>query len=114
MPWVLNQSLMSARKLHSAGVASQKITLSGRETNLVLPPDAIRIQPNGIEFRSAGAVTLWAEMTLSLDCPYDGKLNCNGVVVGCSGNRHSGYMVSVLFTGLSKQAQARLNALVYS
>ncbi|MFM2294639.1 MAG: hypothetical protein RLZZ350_1052 [Verrucomicrobiota bacterium] len=105
---------MSARKLSTSGAVSQKITLSARETNLVLPPDAVRIQQNGIEFRSANAIPLWAEMTLSLDCPYEGKLNCNGVIVGCNGNRHSGYLVSVLFTGLSKQAQARLNSLAYS
>ena len=105
---------MSARKLQSSGAVSQKITLSARETNLILPPDAVRIQQNGIEFRSANSLPLWAEMTLSLDCPYEGKLNCSGVVVSCSGNRHSGYIVSVLFTGLSKQAQARLNSLAYS
>jgi hypothetical protein len=34
--------------------------------------------------------------------------------VSCNGNRHAGYMVSMLFTGLSKQAQSRLNTLAYS
>jgi hypothetical protein len=53
-------------------------------------------------------------MTLALECPPEGKVNCTGVVVACTGNRHLGYNVSVLFTGMSKQAQARLNALAYS
>jgi hypothetical protein len=30
------------------------------------------------------------------------------VVVQCAGNKHAGYHVSMVFTGLSPQAQARL------
>jgi len=36
------------------------------------------------------------------------------VVVACNGNRHGGYTVSMVFTSLSKQSQARLNLLAYS
>jgi hypothetical protein len=35
-------------------------------------------------------------------------------VVACNGNRHNGYTVSMVFTSLSKQAQARLDLLAYS
>ena len=40
-----------------------------------------------------------------------GKVQFNGVVVACDGNRHTGYAVSMLFTSVSKQAQARLNSM---
>jgi hypothetical protein len=41
------------------------------------------------------------------------RSRCTGVVVSCAGNRHSGYQVSLVFTGVSKQAQARLNTLAF-
>jgi hypothetical protein len=105
---------MSARKLHSSGALQQNITLEARQTRLALTPEAVSIRSNGIEFRSATPFNLWTEMTLGLECPQEGKVNCTGVVVSCTGNHHLGYHVSVLFTGMSKQAQARLNALAYS
>jgi hypothetical protein len=105
---------MSARKLQSGGSLQQNITLEARQTKLELPPEAFYIRSNGIEFRSTTPFTLWTEMTLALECPPEGKVNCTGVVVACTGNRHLGYNVSVLFTGMSKQAQARLNTLAYS
>lgn len=54
-------------------------------------------------------------MTLTLLSPRDnGKVHCSGVVISCTGNRHSGYHVSMVFTGLSKQAQVRLTTLADS
>lgn len=47
-------------------------------------------------------------MTVTLALPREGKVHCNGVVVNCSGNKHLGYRVSMLFTSLTKQAQAQL------
>ena len=41
-------------------------------------------------------------------------IQCSGVVIACSGNKHTGYHVSMVFTGLSKQAQTRLNSMAYS
>ena len=32
-------------------------------------------------------------------------------VIDCTGNKHSGYHISMVFTGLSKQAEARLNTM---
>jgi hypothetical protein len=104
---------MSARKLQSPVSVQQNITLEARQTQLSLSPQAIRIHKNGIEFRSAAPFALWTEMTLNLDCPQDGRVHCTGVVVSCAGNRHSGYQVSLVFTGVSKQAQARLNTLAF-
>jgi hypothetical protein len=51
-------------------------------------------------------------MTLALQSPLDGgRLNCSGVVISCTGNKHTGYHVSMIFTSMSKQAEAQLSAL---
>jgi len=79
---------------------------------LDLPASAVRIRKNGIEFRADNAIPVWTEMTVAMQTPADSrKVNFSGVVVACNGNRHAGYMVSLLFTSLSKQAQARLNSM---
>jgi hypothetical protein len=44
----------------------------------------------------------------------ENPIQCSGVVIACSGNKHTGYHVSLLFTAMSKQAQARLNSMAYS
>ena len=57
----------------------------------------------------------WTEMTITLQSSKDGsKVHCTGVVISCTGNRHTGYHVSMVFTNISKQAQARLNLMAYS
>jgi len=51
---------------------------------------------------------------MTLQSPGDeSRVNCTGVVVSCKGNKHAGYHVSMVFTGLSKQAQARLSTMAY-
>ncbi len=105
---------MSARKAVGAG-SLHHVTVEARQTRLLLSPDAVVIHKNGIEFRSASAFSPWAEMTLTLQSPLDGgKVHCNGVVIACTGNKHTGYHISMVFTGLSKQAEARLSALAVS
>jgi hypothetical protein len=105
---------MSARKLQSSASVEQNITVQARQTQLSLSPGAVVIRKNGIEFRSATPFSLWTEMTVTLDWPQEGRVHCNGVVVACTGSRHGGYQVSMIFTGVSKQSQARLNTLAYS
>ncbi len=105
---------MSARRVQSAESLHQ-LTVEARETRLSLSPDSVVIHKNGIEFRSATPFSEWAEMTLTLQTPGGGgRLHCTGVVIACTGNKHTGYHVSMVFTGLSKQAQARLTAMVYA
>ena len=100
---------MSARKVGS--IASfQPVTLEARQTRLELSTDSVAIHKSGIEFRSPTPFNPWTEMTVTLASP-DGKVHCTGVVVNCSGNKHLGYRVSMLFTSLTKQAQAQLNIL---
>lgn len=54
-------------------------------------------------------------MTVDLYSAADGKkVHCTGVVVDCQGNRHSGYIVSMVFMNLSRQSQQHLTKLAYS
>jgi len=102
---------MSARKIENPELF-QPVTVQAQTTRLDLPASAVRIRKNGIEFRADNAIPVWTEMTVAMQTPADSrKVNFSGVVVACNGNRHAGYMVSLLFTSLSKQAQARLNSM---
>ena len=104
---------MSASKDQSIG-SFQEVTVEARQTRLSLSPDSVIIHKNGIEFRSPAPFSEWAEMTLTLQSPSGGgRVHCTGVVIACTGNRHAGYHVSMVFTGLSKQAQARLTTMAY-
>ncbi len=91
------------------------MTVQARQTRLSLAPNEVCIRKNGVEFRSNSSIAPWTEMTVTLQSARDsGRVHCTGVVVACNGNRHNGYTVSMIFTSLSKQSQARLNLLAYS
>jgi hypothetical protein len=106
---------MSARTIQSSGGSFQPVTVQSRQTSLTLSQDAVHIRKNGVEFRSEVSIAPWTEMTVTLQPTRDsGKIHCNGVVVACNGNRHAGYIVSMVFTSLSKQSQERLNQIAYS
>ena len=105
---------MSARKIANHNT-DQQLTVSSREASLTLSPDAVALHKGGIEFHSQTAFPNWVEMTVTLKSPQDGTtVHCTGVVVDCLGNKHTGYNVSMVFTGMSKQAEARLSTMVYS
>ena len=105
---------MSARKVESAGPLHQ-VTVEARQTRLSLSPDSVIFHKNGIEFRSTTPFSPWAEMTLTLHSPRDnGRIHCNGVVIACTGSKHTGFHVSMVFTSLSKHAEARLSAMAVS
>jgi len=99
---------MSARKIGSIGSFQQHVTVEARQARLALSPDSVVIHKKGIEFRSPTPFAAWTEMTLTLESPENGRVHCSGVVIACTGNKHSGYHVSLVFTGMSKQAEARL------
>jgi hypothetical protein len=107
---------MSARKVETGGGSlPQNVTVQARQTRLSLSSDSVIISKHGIEFRSESPFSPWTEMTMTLQSPQDnGRVNCNGVVISCTGNRHTGYHVSMVFTNMSKQAQARLSLLAFS
>jgi hypothetical protein len=102
---------MSARRIENTG-SLQQFTVEARQTRLSLSSNSVIIQKNGIEFRSPTPFPAWTEMTMALQSPVEGgRINCAGVVISCTGNKHAGYHVSMVFTSLSKPAQARLNTI---
>ena len=106
---------MSAKKIAGGNVFEQPVTVESRQASLELSADAVVICKSGIEFRSPTPFNPWTEMTVALQSPQGGGgLHCHGVVIACAGNRHAGYHVSMVFTGLSKQAQTRLNSMAHS
>ncbi|TAL05925.1 MAG: hypothetical protein EPO07_02745 [Verrucomicrobia bacterium] len=101
---------MSARKIGSVSFDhANAVTVEARQVSLTLSPESVVIRRGGIQFRSAKAFAKWVEMTVALQPPTGGaRVNCSGVVVDCSGDRHNGYTVSMIFTGLTKQAEMKL------
>lgn len=105
---------MSARKISSSSFSPGHVAVQAREARLALSADAVVIHRGGIEFRSPTAFAAWTEMNLALRAADNRVVNCSGVVISCSGNKHTGYHISMVFTGMTKQAQARLSALAQS
>ncbi len=106
---------MCARKFEGTSSFEQPVTLEAKQTRLELSAEKVVIHKSGIEFRSPSPFHTWSEMTIILQSPQDGsKVNCAGVVIACNGNKHTGFNVSMLFTGLSRQAQARLHNMAQS
>ena len=105
---------MSAKKYVGSSF-EQPLTVEARQAKLELSADTVVIHKNGIEFRSPTPFKEWTEMTVSLQSPRGGgSVHCAGVIVACSGNKHAGYNVSMMFTSLTKQAQTRLNTMAHS
>jgi len=106
---------MCAKKIASVGVIDNSVEVKGRQASLELSPETVSIHKNGIEFRSPKPFNEWSEMTISLQSPEDGrKFTCAGVVVACAGNRHAGYHISMVFTTVTPQAEARLRVMARS
>jgi hypothetical protein len=106
---------MSAKKFVSGSSFDRPVTVEARQAKLELSADTVSIHKSGIEFRSPKPFHEWSEMTVSLQSPLDGtKFSSNGVIVACTGNKHVGYHVSMLFTNMSTQARERLGAMARS
>lgn len=102
---------MSARKLDQP----TDITPSSHpKIRLSLSAKSVHVRKSGLEFRATDPIPAWTEMSIDLQYPDSKKVHCNGVVVECEGNRHSGYLVSFLFTKLSRQSQTVLSALEHA
>lgn len=93
------------------GPSQPSVSTAARQARLSLPRESVFIHKNGIEFHSPTPFPVWREMTVALQTPGDGEVHCTGVVVQCAGNRHAGYHVSMVFTDLTPQAQARLTSM---
>lgn len=113
--WYFISSFMSAKKFVSGNAFEKPVTVQARQAKLELSADTVSIHKNGIEFRSPQPFNEWSEMTVTLQSPLDGgKFSGNGVIVACTGNRHGGYHVSMIFTDMTPQAQAQLSAMAHS
>lgn len=96
---------MSARKIQLPHTISPTVPAQKR---LALSASAVHIRKSGIEFRATDPIPAWTEMSVDLHYSESKKIHCSGVVVACDGKRHSGYLVSLLFTHLSRQSMAKL------
>ncbi len=106
---------MSAKRVSHLGSIESSVNVASREAALELCADKVSVHKGGIEFHSPAPFREWAEMTVSLQSPQGGgRISCHGVVVSCSGSKHSGYLVSMIFTSLTKQAQTRLELLAHA
>jgi len=91
------------------------VNVVGREAALALLAEKVSVHKNGIEFCSPTPFNEWSEMTVSLQSPFDGsRVSCHGVVVACTGSKHTGYHVSMLFTSLTPAAEKQLGAMARS
>ncbi len=90
----------------------EPLTVQTPQTQLSLAPSAVRVHKNGIEFRTAKPFPIWKEMTVEMRSPNNPKkVHFTGVVVACNGNRHTSYLVSMVYTSVSRLSQERLNML---
>ncbi len=72
----------------------------------------VRMHKNGIEFKVLKPLPLWKEMTVAVQTQASHRpTHFTGVVVACDGNRHSGYVVSMVILNMTRQTQERLNVL---
>lgn len=99
---------MSSSKLDRSGVFGP-LKVHTAQTQLSLAPDAVRVHKHGIEFKAPKSFPLWKEMTVEMASPQETKkAHFTGVVVACQGNKHTGYLVSMVITNVTRQDQARL------
>ena len=106
---------MSAKRLLESSPFQASVSLSSRDSKLELSTDTVFVHKNGLEFRSPRPFNEWSEMTVALVSAKDGsRISCQGVIVACTGNKHSGYQVSMVFTGLSSQTEKQLSSIARS
>ncbi|HEX9048031.1 MAG TPA: PilZ domain-containing protein [Verrucomicrobiae bacterium] len=106
---------MSAKKLSAISAFSSSVSVTSRDAKLELSTEAVSVHRNGIEFRSPSPFNEWSEMTVALVSPRDGsRISCHGVIVACAGNKHTGYHISLVFTGLTTHTERQLNEIARS
>ena len=100
--------IMSSSKLDHSGVFGPLKVQTG-QIQLSLTPNSVRVSKHGIEFKTPKPFPLWKEMTVEMLTPMESKkVHFTGVVVACQGNKHMGYLISMLITNMTRQDQARL------
>ncbi|MBM3882381.1 MAG: hypothetical protein FJ387_22105 [Verrucomicrobia bacterium] len=102
---------MATSKVDRSGVF-EPVTVEAHKTRLLLSAKEVVVRPNGLEFLSPHPIALWTEVTVDLRSPVDARpVRGGGVVVDCTGNRHAGYVVSLVLMNLTRQSQERLREL---
>lgn len=103
---------MSTTRLDTSGIF-EGLKLSSLSSQPTPVTSGVRLRPTGVEFRSSEALALWTEMSVELGAGTSaGTVSCTGVVVSCSGNRHLGFNVSLVFLNLSPQTQQHVDLLM--
>ena len=99
---------MKTTKLDKSGVF-EPLTVRSNEIEFNLPPEAVNVRSNGVEFLAKQELPVWSELTIDLKSPSSNEpIHCNGIVVESSGSRHSGFVISILFVGLDPEAQSQV------
>jgi hypothetical protein len=90
----------------------EAFALETNRTRLLLSAHEVVIRKSGLEFLSPQPLPMWTEVSITLRSPSSERpLRGNGVVVDCTGSRHTGYTVSLLLLDLSPQSQQHLREL---
>jgi hypothetical protein len=106
---------MSAKRFVGGSSFEKSVMVEARQAKLELSADTVSIHKSGIEFRSPKPFNEWSEMTVSIQSPLDGsRFSGNGVIVACTGSKHAGYHISMIFTDMTSQARERLGAMARS
>ncbi len=105
---------MSAKRFTGTSSLQPAVSVSSRDAKLELSTDTVSIHKNGIEFRSPAPVKEWSEMTVALSAKDGRRISCHGVIIACAGNKHTGYHISMVFTGLSSETQKQLGTMARS
>ncbi len=100
---------MSASKITPPAPPSSHTELA-KHTSLDLGADEVYFRKNGIEFRTGASIPVWTEMTVDLHTAQGQHVACTGVVVACSGNRHTGYLIAMVFADMSPAHQRQMDA----
>ena len=100
---------MSARKISTN--EPQPVSIECRKVHLSFSENSVEIHKSGIEFQSHSPISPWTEMTVTIESKDDGRIDCSGVVISCAGNKHAGYHISMVFTGMTRQEQLRLGVM---
>jgi c-di-GMP-binding flagellar brake protein YcgR len=85
-----------------------------KHTSLDLAAGEVYFRKNGIEFRTGGSIPVWTEMTVDLHTAQGQHVACTGVVVACSGNRHTGYLIAMVFTDMSPAHQRQMDEFAFA
>jgi hypothetical protein len=105
---------MSAKRLTGTGAFQTSVSVSSRDSKLELSTETVSVHRNGIEFRSPKAFNEWSEMTVALQSKDGRRISCHGVIVGCAGTKHTGYHISMVFTGLNSETEKQLGTMARS